>query len=76
MFLRWHGLPWMTVSPPILSMVRSKVVKPVFLKEALRNISVILLYLFGAQLALQHDENGRETDRGILPSDGLSKHFA
>lgn len=64
----------MTVSPPILSLIRSKVVNPVFLKEALRNITVILLALLGAQQALPHDENGRETDRGLLPSDGFNKH--
>lgn len=64
----------MAVLPPVLSSVRSKVLNPVFLKDALRNIIVILLALLGAQQALQHDENGRETDRGLSPSDGLSKH--
>lgn len=66
----------MTVPRPVLSDVRSKVVNPVFLQEALRNISVTLFALLGAQQALQQNANGRETDRGAQPSDGLSKHSA
>lgn len=69
----WHSLPWMSVLSPVLSAVSSKVVNPVFLKEPLRYITVILLGLLGAQQALQHDEYGIERDRGLLPSAGVSK---
>lgn len=70
----WHSLPWMSVLPPVLLAIRSKVVNPVFLKEPLRYITVTLLVFLGAQQALQHDENGIERHRGLLPSDGFSKH--
>lgn len=71
--LMWHSLPCMSVRSPILLAISSKVVNPVFLQEPLRYITVILLVLLGAQQALQHDENGMESDRGLLPSDGFSK---
>lgn len=71
--LMWHSLPWMSVRSPVLLAISSKVVNPVFLQEPLRYITVILLVLLGAQQALQHDENGIESDRGLLPSDGFSK---
>lgn len=73
MSLMGHSLPWMSVLSAVLSAISSKVVNPVFLKEPLRYITVILLVLLGAQQALQQDENGMESDRGLLPSDGFSK---
>lgn len=71
--LMWHRLPWMTALPPVLSIVRSKVVNPVFPKEPLRDITVILFARLGAQPAPQHQGNGRDTDSGLPSSDGLSK---